>query len=243
MPEGGLLHFELNRFLLKHGQHPPIADMEPGEWIRIIVKDNGTGIRTDQLPHIFEPFYSTKPAGQGTGLGLAQVYGIIKQHGGFIDVKSQFGHGTTFTIYLPALTEQKPAASASETPVHIDGVGVTVLVAEDDYATREALQALLEAHRYTVMTAQNGLEALELLEAGQKKIDLIISDVVMPQMGGVALYKAIQERWPEKKILLVTGHPLDSQNQGMLEKGKIAWLQKPFSAQSFNQTVFNLLKN
>ena len=108
-------------------------------------------------------------------------------------------------------------------------------------ATREALQALLESHRYNVKTARNGLEAVQMLEENQRKFDLVVSDIVMPQMGGVALYRTIQERWPRIKMLLVTGHPLDGENQAMLEAGKTNWLQKPFSANTFNQAVFQLL--
>jgi CheY-like chemotaxis protein len=241
MPNGGLLRFELGQIVVKPDERPPIAEMKPGEWVCITVKDNGIGIRTDQLPHIFEPFFTTKPVGHGTGLGLAQVYGIIKQHEGLIDVKSRVGHGTTFTIYLPVRSASQAEEQISDAPVQLDGVGKTVLVVEDDPATREALQALLEAHRYYVKTAKDGLEAVKLLEKDQKKIDLVVSDVVMPQMGGVALFHTIQDRWPSMKILLVTGHPLEGENQKMLEEGKITWLQKPFSAKSFNQTIFSLL--
>jgi CheY-like chemotaxis protein len=242
MPNGGLLHFELNRIMVTPNQKPPMAEMRPGEWVRIIVKDMGVGIRTDHLPRIFEPFFTTKPVGQGTGLGLAQVYGIIKQHDGFIDVKTKVGHGTSFIIYLPALDEPKIQIEAPETRVRLNGVGKTVLVVEDDPATREALQALLEAHQYQVETARNGLEAMQIIESTSRGIDLVVSDVVMPIMGGVALYKNIRERWPELKVLLVTGHPLEGENQEMLEKGKVNWLQKPFSAQAFNQAVFALLQ-
>ncbi len=241
MPDGGLLRFELNRITIKPEERAPLSEIVPGDWIRISVKDTGVGIQTDQLPHIFEPFYTTKPIGQGTGLGLAQVYGIIKQHKGFIDVKSRVGHGTAFTIYLPISPESKPDEPKSESPVRVDGVGKTVLVVEDDPTTREALQALLEAHRYYVKTAINGVEALQLLELDQKKIDLVVSDIVMPQMGGVALYRAIQDRWPAMKMLLVTGHPLEGDGQAMLEAGRISWLQKPFSAKIFNQAVYTLL--
>jgi signal transduction histidine kinase len=242
MPNGGLLRYELDHLLIEPGQRPPMREMGAGEWVRISVKDSGAGIRTDHLPHIFEPFFTTKPVGQGTGLGLAQVYGIIKQHDGFIDVKSQVGHGTMFTIYLPAISEPQMDEQVNEPRVQINGIGKKVLVVEDDRATREALQALLEAHNYGVLTAWNGLDALKYLADNPAQIDLVVSDVVMPQMGGVALYKIIQERWPEIKVLLVTGHPMEDTNQEMLEQGGINWLQKPFSAQTFNQTVFSLLQ-
>jgi len=242
MPEGGLLQFDLNRILVQPGERPPAEEMLPGEWIRITISDTGSGISTDNLPHIFEPFFTTKPVGQGTGLGLAQVYGIIKQHDGFIDVKSRKGHGTTFTIYLPARNAQRVEEPVTETQIKLSGGGRYVLVVEDDQATREALQALLEAHQYAVVTSNNGVEALKLLEDGHTEIDLIVSDVVMPQMGGVALYREVRERWPHIKVLFITGHPMGGEYQVLLEKGKVLWLQKPFSAQSFNHAVFSLLQ-
>lgn len=242
MPDGGLLHFELSRILVQPGERPPMADMFPGVWIRIGVRDTGMGISTDNLPHIFEPFFTTKGVGQGTGLGLAQVYGIIKQHDGFIDVKSRVGHGTLFTIYLPALTNPHVEERASEARLQISGAGKTVLVVEDDLATREAIRALLEAHNYSVMAAIDGIEALDLLENNHKGVDLIVSDVVMPQMGGLALYRTVSELWPKIKILFITGHPLEGESQKLLEKGSVIWLQKPFSAQNFNRAVYSLLQ-
>jgi signal transduction histidine kinase len=242
MPNGGLLHFELSRILVQPGERPPMADMFPGMWIRISVRDTGTGISTDNLPHIFEPFFTTKAVGQGTGLGLAQVYGIIKQHDGFIDVKSRLGHGTVFTIFLPSLANPQIEEQAGEPRLQISGAGKTVLVVEDDLATREALQALLEAHHYGVVAANNGIEALDQLEDNHKGVDLIVSDVVMPQMGGLALYHTVSELWPKIKILFITGHPLEGENQKLLEKGNVMWLQKPFSAQNFNRAVYALLQ-
>ena len=242
MPDGGILHLELNRILVQPGERPPTADMLPGEWVRVIVRDTGVGIPTDHLPHIFEPFFTTKPVGHGTGLGLAQVYGIIKQHDGYIDIKSRVRHGTTFTIYLPSLDAPKTDTDISEIRIQLSGVGKSVLVVEDDMATREALQALLEAHRYGVETAANGLEAMKHLESHNGGTDLIISDVVMPQMGGLALYQTVRERWPQVKVLFITGHPLEGESQKLLEKGHVLWLQKPFSAQNFNQAVFELLQ-
>ena len=242
MPNGGMLHFELSRILVQPGERPPMADMFPGMWIRIGVRDTGMGISTDNLPHIFEPFFTTKAVGQGTGLGLAQVYGIIKQHDGFIDVKSRMGHGALFTIYLPALANPHVEEQAGEARLQISGAGKTVLVVEDDLATREAIQALLEAHNYSVMAAIDGLEALDLLEDGHKGVDLIVSDVVMPQMGGLALYRTVGEKWPKIKMLFITGHPLEGESQKLLEKGSVIWLQKPFSAQNFNKAVYSLLQ-
>ena len=241
MPNGGLLSFELDRFYLRSGEPPPISDMVPGEWVRISVKDTGVGISPENLPHMFEPFFTTKSAGEGTGLGLAQVYGIIKQHGGYIKVQSQLGKGTRFTIYIPPLPTSLEEDDIPEPQTRFDGVGVTALVVEDDRATLEALRALLDAHNYNVLTALNGVEALERIDDTQESISLVVSDVVMPEMGGVDLYRVLQERWPHIKILFVTGHPLEGENQSLLERGDVHWLQKPFSVREFSYAVNSLM--
>jgi PAS domain S-box-containing protein len=242
MPQGGVLHFGLNRLLLEPGVSPPCPDLPPGGWIVIKIRDDGAGIPEEVLPHIYEPFFTTKPVGQGTGLGLAQVYGIIKQHGGYIDVSSQIGAGTEFNIYLPAIVETLPERRQTEPFSPLDGMGKVVLVVEDDNATLAALRALLESKNYDVITARDGYEALQQFEQSRAQISLVVSDVVMPQMDGVALYKALQERAPGMKILFVTGHPLEGENQAFLEGGGVHWLQKPFSAREFTRVVQNLLE-
>jgi CheY-like chemotaxis protein len=242
MPQGGVLHFSLERYQKVIGETSPLLDMPAGDWIKISVRDSGTGIPPDVLPHIYEPFYTTKPVGQGTGLGLAQVYGIIKQHEGYIDVSSQPGEGTEFTIYLPALPELKFERKLTEPLAMLDGSGKAVLVVEDDQATLAALRALLESKNYEVITAHNGYEALQEFERSNDSISLVVSDVVMPQMDGLELYKALQEIAPEMKILFITGHPLEGESQALLEQGDVHWLQKPFSAREFTRVVQNLLE-
>jgi CheY-like chemotaxis protein len=241
MPDGGEIRFDLSRISLEPREVPPIPEMPPGHWVRIRISDTGSGIPLEAQPHIFEPFFTTKPVGKGTGLGLAQVYGIIKQHNGFIDFESQPGQGTRFNIYLPdhAATpgERLPAPDS----VEMDGRGKTVLLVEDDDATRKALEAMLKAHRYQVLVAQNGLEAISFLENEALTIDLVVSDIVMPQMGGLELHKQMQDRWPQVQMLFITGHPLDEKNQQLLQQGRIHWLQKPFTVQEFNQVVLELM--
>jgi CheY-like chemotaxis protein len=241
MPDGGLLRFELDKYYLRPGETPPVSDMVPGEWVRIKVMDTGVGISPENLPNMFEPFFTTKPAGEGTGLGLAQVYGIIKQHDGHIKVTSQLGKGTEFTIYLPPLPTTLVEDDFPEPQSRFDGVGDTVMVVEDDHATLEALRALLDAHNYHVLTAVNGVEALEQIEETQADISLVVSDVVMPEMGGVDLYRILQKQWPNIKILFITGHPLEGENQALLERGDVHWLQKPFSVREFSRAVASLM--
>jgi len=242
MPNGGLLRFELGRIHLEAGQSRPIPEMAPGEWVRILVSDTGVGIPTDIQRHIFDPFFTTKPAGQGTGLGLAQVYGIITQHNGYIDVDSQLGQGTSFSIYLPALQVATPMDTPPESGARLDGQGQAVLVVEDNEATRLALQALLESQNYRVIEAVDGIEAITRFEESQTPIALVVSDVVMPKMGGVALYRTLRKQHSNLKMLFVTGHPLDIKNQALLEMGGVHWLHKPFSLAEFNQAVSELMQ-
>jgi len=242
MPEGGTLFFNLDRLQIQPGERPPYPSMHSGEWIRIEVKDTGEGIPPEKLPHIFEPFFTTKPAGEGTGLGLAQAYGIVKQHDGFIDVRSQVGVGTIFTVYLPALSMTEQETMPREDIAEIEGEGETILVVEDDWVTLAALRDLLETQNYHVLIAQNGIEALEIIEESSDSINLIVCDVVMPEMGGLALYNSLHERYPQIKMLFITGHPLQKENQALLEKGGVNWLQKPFSVPDFSRVVQELLE-
>ncbi len=242
MPQGGVLRLSLARLSLKEDDQKPNQFIHPGEWITIQVHDTGHGIANEHLPHIFEPFFTTKPVGLGTGLGLAQVYGIVKQHGGYIDVQSHPSVGTTFCIYLPALIEPSKEIIMEQPTLYIDGKGKTALVVEDDPATRNALIALLEAQHYQTLTAADGSEALEFWENYKEEIDLLVSDIVMPRMGGIDLYQTLREKQPDLKMLLITGHPLNEEYRTILEGGQIHWLQKPFSIPEFNQAIRNLIE-
>jgi CheY-like chemotaxis protein len=237
MSAGGILQFALSRLSISENEHPPLPELTPGNWVRLLISDNGIGIPENTLLHIFDPFYTTKPVGKGTGLGLAQVYGIVKQHGGSIDVQSVLGEGTTFRLYFPELPmpdEQPVASSPGSIP---RGEGETVLVVEDDTATREALQYLLESQNYNVYTAQDGIEALRLYDQTGKHFDLVVSDIVMPGMGGLMLYSVLREREPNLRMLFITGHPLELENQTLLEESRLNWLQKPFSMQEFISAI------
>jgi signal transduction histidine kinase len=237
MPEGGSLCFEISRFQNEVAGRQPYSGLPEGDWICISVKDSGGGISAEVLPFVFDPFFTTKPVGQGTGLGLAQVYGIVRQHQGYIDVTSQPGQGTEFKIFLPALVAVEDRTIHNPTPVQVDGGGLYVLLAEDDPATLEALKALLEAQNFKVLAAHTGQEAYQIYEKWCESILLVVSDVVMPQMGGVALYQVLRQRWPQARILLITGHPMESEDKNLLETGDVHWLQKPFSVQEFVATV------
>jgi len=164
MPSGGELRIELGRLRIVKAKDAPLPGMEEGpeSWVSIKVVDSGEGVSPEALPHIFEPFFTTKAAGGGTGLGLAQVYGIVKQHEGNIDVTSELGRGTAFTIYLPALSVSGPCSGAEAAAALVRGKGETLLVVEDNPVTRAALVESLEQLNYRVLEAENGRIALEL---------------------------------------------------------------------------------
>jgi len=241
MPQGGSLKFTLSRLKIEADEPSPAPELPAGDWVYIVVADTGSGIPPDILPHIWEPFFTTKPVGQGTGLGLSQVYGIIKQHGGAIDVASQVGEGARFNIYLPALAVPREEGLGMEAPARFDGTGKTVLVVEDDQVTREAIKSLLKVYNFWVLTATNGSEALRIYKQMRKVITMVVTDLVMPEMGGVALYHALHEQYPDVKVLIITGHPLEESSQALLEKGNVHWVQKPFSAKEFGLAMQALL--
>jgi signal transduction histidine kinase len=242
MPNGGSLEVEMSRLMVEPGERPPFQDMPAGEWVRVRVSDTGTGTPADVLPHIFEPFFTTKVPGEGSGLGLSQVYGIVKQHDGYIDVESHLGKGTTFTIYLPAVSARPLPNGIPVIHTSIEGQGESILVVEDDAAALQAMRDTLEALNYEVLVALDGSHALGRIEEAKDSIALVVSDMVMPKTGGMALYKMVRERYPWIKVLLVTGYPLGDKTGQLLEEGKAAWLQKPFDSETLGAKIACLLK-
>ena len=245
MPEGGVLRITAARMTLVAGQQPPLASLTPGNWLCIDVRDSGTGIPADVLPHIFDPFFTTKAPGVGTGLGLAQVYGIVHQLDGFIHVESEEGTGTLFTIYLPLVDQ--PASTIEEVqslpPL---GEGETILLVEDEEALRAAMAEMLAELGYVVISAANGREAITLLQAREENIDLVVSDLVMPDMGGKELYTELVQEYSQERplrMLLVTGYPHDTLAEWQVEQGIIRWLQKPFAMDVFANRVAETLRS
>jgi signal transduction histidine kinase/CheY-like chemotaxis protein len=236
MPEGGQLRFEMSHLFLDAQSRPPFGGMELGNWLIVEVTDTGTGIPPDVLPHIFEPFFTTKPQGRGTGLGLSQVFGIVKQHGGYIDVSSRVGHGTSFVIYLPALEVVAEQGSVKEVEAP-RGQGEGVLVVEDNEATRQAICDILASLNYQVLQARNGEEALAAFEGQSDAIDLVISDLVMPEMGGRALHGALKQKRPDLKLILMTGYPLGGETRELLQEQAVVWVQKPIGTQKLAEIV------
>jgi signal transduction histidine kinase/CheY-like chemotaxis protein len=241
MLDGGALRLGVSRLTIEPGQTRPLPDISSGNWIKLTVSDTGTGIPSHLLRHIYEPFFTTKEQGQGTGLGLAQVYGIVKQHDGFINVSSQVGQGTTFTIYLPAAKLSEPVSLDASESVFVKGEHETILLVEDDATTGAAVYDALEMADYAVMLATNGHEALSIFDRHTNEIALVISDLVMPEMGGEALLKELRKRDPSVKAIMISGYPLLAEGKALVEEGVVAWLQKPFSVEKVVTTVSEAL--
>jgi nitrogen-specific signal transduction histidine kinase/ActR/RegA family two-component response regulator len=240
MPKGGELRVVLDQIKVD-ATSPPYPGMSTGGWVRIRVTDTGDGIPDDVMPHIFEPFFTTKPQGKGTGLGLAQVYGIVKQHDGYIDAESSLEEGTTFAIYIPAL--ESIVADEITLPVQEErtGEGEGILVVEDDEATRMAICEILELMGYAVIDVGDGLQALDVLAKKNGEIDLILSDLVMPNMGGRDLFDHVTEHHPDIKVILMTGYPLGGHTRELLDRSRVTWLQKPLSSEAVARAVREML--
>ena len=243
MPQGG----ELRIALSKAGETDEIrcvtcGQVSGGEWVRIAVTDSGSGIQPHVLPHIFEPFFTTKKPGKGSGLGLAQVYGIVKQHEGHINVVTKVGEGTTFTIYLPALLERKPETPAIEILALVHGQGETILVVEDDVVLRKALVDIVELLNYRVLEAANGHHALDILEQRAGEVLLVLSDLVMPEMGGQALFQAMRQRGLSLPVVMLTGHPMENELRSLQAQGLAGWMAKPPEIEQLSRLLALALK-
>jgi len=216
--------------------------MIPGEYVLLSFRDNGCGMSDEVLNHIFEPFFTTKQIGHGTGLGLATVYGIVKQHDAHISVISHEGDGTAFNIYFPVCAQVPLMVSQSAQPGSSPLAGtITVLVVEDNEMVREMVKEMLSGHGYTILTAADPHQAIELLAHNSTQIDLLVSDVVMPGMNGPELYEQLVVRMPTLKVVFISGYPINpSLRGGALEDG-VNYLQKPFTAEALLERITQVL--
>ncbi|MBE7473522.1 MAG: hybrid sensor histidine kinase/response regulator [Anaerolineae bacterium] len=243
MPTGGVLTIETANVTLDDDYAHQHANVSPGPYVLLAVSDTGIGMSPEVQARLFEPFFTTKEVGQGTGLGLATCYSIVKQHGGHIWIYSEVGQGTTVKIYLPRLTDNTIRQPAAEERAAILPRGEeTVLLVEDEGAVRHFVGRVLRRLGYTVLEATNGEEALQVAAEYEGMIHLLLTDMVMPQMGGKVLADRLQPRQPGLKVLFVSGYT-DSGivHQGVLEAG-IAFLQKPFSPEQLARKVREVLE-
>jgi two-component system cell cycle sensor histidine kinase/response regulator CckA len=243
MEEGGRLTIETMNVVLDeaYAAAKPVETLEPGEYAALVVTDTGYGMDRATLGRIFEPFFTTKEVGQGTGLGLSTVYGIVKQSGGFIWAYSEPGLGTTFKLYFPliATSERVTAPEAPVAPARADEV---VLVAEDEPMVRSIMARTLRDCGYSVLEAADGREALKILEAQGGRVNLIVADVVMPDMGGREMALRSAQRWPEVPVLFTSGYTgLDVVRRGLLEEGR-EFIQKPLDPEALARKVREMVE-
>jgi PAS domain S-box-containing protein len=227
MPRGGDLDISLREIEVRLDEAPPVAGMEAGRWACLSVADTGTGMSPDVQAHLFEPFFTTKEPGKGTGLGLAQVFGIVKQHGGYIDVRSVAGEGTTFLLYLPVVEAAETEEPLEGRGVAPQGRGETILVVEDADMLRQGVKDGLESLGYRVITAANGRQALAASSA--REIDLVLTDLVMPEMGGKTLLSELHARSLRPRAIAMTGHFTSMDTSALKDAGFNAVIAKPFS--------------
>lgn len=231
MPNGGTLRFETRVVQLPSAGAKPLLDLEPGRYVELAVSDTGTGMDRETLKRLYEPFFTTKEPGKGTGLGLPTAYGIVKQHGGSISVVSEVGEGTTFYVYLPTCSEETVASPAPVTPADarsLEGTE-TVLLVEDDEGVRKMAERALSDHGYRVLCARFPSEAIRIAREFTGSVALLLMDVVMPEMTGRELFQAIREQHPETSVLFMSGYAenplvrMDISEETLL-------LEKPFTA-------------
>ena len=249
MTAGGTLTIRTSNVALSAALERGPEVLPAGDYVLIEVIDTGTGIAKAHLERIFEPFFSTKEVGQGTGLGLSTAYGIVKQTGGFITVDSELGSGTTFAIHLPrheaaeGEEAEAPLAAAGaekKPPRDLTGVG-TVLLVEDEDAVRMIGARALTSKGYKVIEASNGEGALEVIKAGEEPIDLVITDVVMPNIDGPTLVREVREIHPDMKVIFISGYAEDSFRDKVSEDSDIHFLPKPFSLEQLAGKVKEVL--
>jgi len=261
MPEGGILTIRTRNMPAEEAAKANLRGLPVEDFVVIDVVDGGTGIAPEIMDKIFEPFFTTKEVGKGTGLGLSMVYGIIKQSGGYVFPESEVGKGTVFHIFLPRyISQEVPGAepSAAEKAAYaaalaataaaqqqdepdLTGNSAVVLLVEDEDAVRRGGKRMLETRGYTVHEAASGVEAMEILDELDGAIDVVVSDVVMPEMDGPTLLGEIRKRWPDMKFIFVSGFAEDAFARNLPEGSKFGFLPKPFSLKQLASTVREML--
>jgi CheY-like chemotaxis protein len=240
MPDGGMLDLEARHVELDESYAKNHPGAQPGPYVQLAVSDNGKGISPENMERLFEPFFTTKPKEQGTGLGLATVYGIVQRFGGHLRVYSEVGRGTTFKVYWPATepAESRRDESAGGRP---RGGDETILVCEDEDSVRRMTVLQLRDAGYGVLEAENGKQALSLAEDLGQDIDLLVTDVIMPQMGGQDLSRELAAAMPNLKTLFVSGYTAQTVARHGLVGENLQFIEKPFSRNALLAKVREIL--
>ena len=241
MPEGGRFELSTANIEIDQARAAASRDAVPGRYVLITLRDTGMGMTDEVRQSIFEPFFTTKKVGKGAGLGLATAYGIVRQSGGWIDVQSRLGHGSSFHIYLPRISAGVIAAETESAPQDDLRGGETVLVVEDDDGVRELTTTILRARGYNVLEAASGLEACEVANQHPDSIHLLLTDVIMPGMNGRELSRLLLDQRPQLKVLVMSGYAESViAHRGVLDS-EFEFIQKPFSSDVLAAKVRQLL--
>jgi two-component system, cell cycle sensor histidine kinase and response regulator CckA len=241
MPNGGRLTLETRNVELDHSYSDQQIQIEAGRYVQLAVSDTGSGIDPQALPHIFEPFFTTKPVGKGTGLGLSTVYGIVQQSNGYIWAYSNPGMGTTFKLYLPRVDQRAETLDPQPGPSELYAGFETVLLVEDEEGVRSLIQLLLQRNGYRVLEAHNAEQALQIAESNKDKIHLLLTDLILPRLGGRELAERITGLRPEIKCLFMSGYTDDSVLKSGVLDNQTPFLQKPFSMEALLQKIRKVL--
>jgi CheY-like chemotaxis protein len=240
MAEGGILTIETGNADLDEAYVRVHPGAVPGPYVKLVVEDTGCGIDAETLAHIFEPFFSTKEFGKGTGLGLATVYGIVKESRGYIDVTSQPGRGSRFTVMWPRVLTQTGEAEPVAASRAVPAACATILLVEDDEGIRRLVSAVLRDQGYEVLAATDGVEALQMLQLRKGGCDLLITDVILPRMKAAVLAQGARTMFPNIKVLYISGYSGDMLVSHGVD-AQAAYLQKPFLPQAIIEKVAELL--
>jgi CheY-like chemotaxis protein len=240
MPEGGEIFFKTENVNLDDSYTSQFSEFKSGNYVKISVTDSGIGMHKEVREKIFEPFYTTKGEGKGTGLGLATVYGIVKNHEGHINVYSEPGEGTTFTLYLPA-SEKGEIETRQETE-HIMG-DATILIVDDEEYVRNLGAKMLEQLGYKILLAKDGNEAISIYKNNIHLIDLVLLDMIMPLMDGKVANLKLRDVNPDVKVVLTSGYAQNGKASEILAEGAIGFVQKPFRIGELSKSIASALKS
>jgi len=240
MPDGGTLRFETKNALVDENMARQFLQAKPGSYVELSVKDTGSGIDPDALNKIFDPFFTTKEHGKGTGLGLSTVLSIVKGHGGFVDVQSNLGQGTSFKIYLPVAASEVVKEESLVTKIP-QGEGQVVLVVDDEEVVTSLIHAALQTSNYNVLTAKDGTEAVAVFAEHKDSISAVLLDMLMPHMDGAATLKVIHKMDPSAKVMMMSGTLTDDHGAEVSSGNGVPFLQKPFTIEQLLKRVAGLI--